>query len=97
MGLGPNRLYLVETLVTFRHRYLVEATSASDATDAIAANEASSDPHPEWQQRYLGESPFRVCEVSEQDIETLERDCPNDGPYGPHTRYIIRADHATKS
>lgn len=89
MGL-TKRIYLVETLVTFRHRYLVEETSASNAEDTIVMNEGAEHPKEEWAQKYLGENILSTRAVTEKEIAALQPDSSN--PWLPYDQFVIRRD-----
>jgi hypothetical protein len=87
MGLTKH-IYLVETLMTFRNRYLVEETSASNAEDTIVMNESADIPREEWQQKYLGENILNTRIVTEAGITALQEESNN--PWLPFTDFVIR-------
>lgn len=86
-----KRIYLVETLVTFRHRYLVEETSASNAEDTIVMNESAAEPKLEWAQKYLGETIVSTRAVTPKDLDALQSDSTN--PWLPWDHFVIREDN----
>jgi hypothetical protein len=91
VGLTKKKnIYLVETLVTFRHRYLVEETSASNAEDTIVLNEGAEHPKEEWAQKYLGENILSTRIITEKEIDALQPESSN--PWLSPDRFIIRSD-----
>lgn len=86
-----KRIYLVETLVTFRHRYLIEETSASNAEDTVVMNEGATEPKSEWTQKYLGETIISTRAVTPKDLDALQADSIN--PRLPWDHFVIREDN----
>jgi len=69
--------YLVETVVTYRMRYVVKAKDSVHATDEVVMNET----HPEFKefsQLYLGSHVSSVRELSDEDVLKV---CDEDNDY----------------
>ena len=83
-------IFLVETILTFRHRYLVEAECAEYADDEVTMNDGIVDQKPEWQQTYLGETIIGTRRVTDADISALDKlDGETDGsPWVPYTKFV---------
>ena len=83
-------MFLVETICTFRHRYLVNAECADYAAEDVAMNDGRDVSQPEWQQKYLGETLIGTRPVTTADILALEQlDGETDGvPWMPHTKFL---------
>ena len=83
-------IFLVETILTFRQRYLVEAECADYANDDVTMNEGADVQQPEWQQKYLGETIIGTRLVTDADISALDRlDGEADGsPWLPYTEFV---------
>jgi len=81
-----TQLFLVETLSTFRHRYLVEAPTQSLAEKAVT--DAAVE---EWQQKHLGEEVVKSFPVSRRELKsaTYRTDNATDGsPWMPLEHFI---------
>lgn len=90
MGL-KKRVYLVETMSVFRHRYLVEDVSAERAADSVVLNPGAQPPQEEWQQKHLSEDIFSIREISDTEMREMHKS--NDGcPWIPVERFIWRRD-----
>lgn len=88
MGL-KKRVYLVETMSVFRHRYLVEDVSAEFAADRVVMNVGAEIPEEEWQQKHLSEDIFSIREISDKEMREMHKS--NDGnPWLPVERFIWR-------
>ena len=83
-------IFLVETILTFRHRYLVEAECAEYADDEVTMNDGIVDQKPEWQQNYLGETIIGTRRVTDADISALDKlDGETDGsPWVPYAKFV---------
>ena len=83
-------IFLVETILTFRHRYLVEAECAEYADDEVTMNDGIVDQKPEWQQKYLGETIIGTRRVTDADISALDKlDGETDGsPWVPYAKFV---------
>jgi hypothetical protein len=75
-------LYIVETVSTFRMRYVVSCKSAEHAQDTVTMNEAS-----EMSQQHLGEQIVSTREISQAEFLKIH-DADND--------YLQSWDTATK-
>lgn len=83
-------IFLVETILTFRHRYLVEAECAAYADDDVTMNDGIDNQKPEWQQKYLGETIIGTRLVTDAEISALDKlDGKTDGsPWVPYTEFV---------
>lgn len=62
-------LYVVETIQTFRHRYIIECENAEHATDTVTMNEAD-----EFSQMYLGENIISSKEITFNEFYKMNAD-----------------------
>jgi 5,10-methenyltetrahydromethanopterin hydrogenase len=75
-----KKLYLVDTIVTFRHKYVIEADELEHAYDEVTMKDSgvSEDAFEEVTQRYLGETITDGREISKKEfkqlLKTLEKD-----------------------
>lgn len=86
-----SSVYFVETLVMFRHRYLIVANSAADAEAKIRANGKNDVVRDEWQQKYLGEVVMSSSPITDVEMERMHQSDENkrDGnPWMPVSRFI---------
>lgn len=60
------KLFLVDTVSSFRNSYVVRCKEAEHATDTVVMGEAS-----EFSQEWLGEQISRVTEITEDDYLAL--------------------------
>lgn len=67
-------LYVVETIQTFRHRYVVECKSLEHAYDTVAMEDAT-----EFSQMYLGEQIVTGREITRKEFSTMNRALENHG------------------
>lgn len=89
---SPKKLFVVGTLMTFEHRYLVEAESAAQAEQCIAADIASSEPTVcDWQQTCRGESVLYTRQASRTQLLAEHQDVEAGSPWMPLNDFIIRA------
>lgn len=65
-------LYLVETITTFRHYYVVDCESAEHAEDTIVMEEAA-----ELDQKCLGETIVSTREITYTEYDSLARESIN--------------------
>lgn len=72
-------LYVVETIQTFRHKYVVECRSLSDAYDTISMDEAQ-----EFSQMYLGEQIVSGHEITKAEFSRMNAALEK---YGDGTHY----------
>ena len=73
-------LYVVDTLVQFRHKYVVEADELEHALDEVAMRESGSekDYFDDVTQRYLGETILDGREITHEQFEKMLIDFKND-------------------
>ena len=66
-------LYVVDTIVTFRHKYVIEAQSLEHAYDEICMCEsgAEEDDFSEVTQRYLGETILDGREIDKVEFDEM--------------------------
>lgn len=64
------KLFLVDTVSSFRNSYAIRAKSGDDAMDSVTMEEAE-----EFGQEWLGESISRVMEITEEQyLEMFDKD-----------------------
>ncbi len=75
-----TNLYIVDTISTFRKRYVVEARNLSDAYDEVTMNESgnSDDQFDELTQKYLGETIVDGRKISMKKFNKLLDDLKDD-------------------
>ncbi len=61
-------LFVVETIQTFRHKYVVDCHSVEHALDTIAMNEAD-----EFSQMFLGEQIITGYEITSDQFDTMNK------------------------
>ncbi len=61
-------LFVVETIQTFRHKYVVDCKSLEHAYDTVSMNEAE-----EFSQMYLGEQIVSGREISRKEFERMNK------------------------
>jgi len=68
-----KKLYLVDTIVTFRHKYVVEATELEHAFDEVTMRDSGNelDSFEEVTQLYLGETITDGREISKKEFKKL--------------------------
>jgi hypothetical protein len=62
-------LFVVETIQTFRHKYVVDCHTVEHALDTIAMNEAD-----EFSQMSLGEQIIRGYEITHDQFDKMNND-----------------------
>ena len=75
-----KKLYLVDTIVTFRHKYVIECDALEHAYDEITMND-SGDPLDSFEpvtQRFLGETISDGREISKDEFDTLVNSLKDD-------------------
>lgn len=77
---AKKKLFLVDTITTFRHKYVIEAESLIHAYDEVVMRESGdeSDSFDEVTQRYLGETITDGREISKKDFKGLLETCKAD-------------------
>lgn len=74
-------LYVVETIQTFRHKYVIDCTNVDHALDTVAMNEAE-----EFSQMYLGEQIITGREITKDEFVRMNASLSNGG-FGDGTSY----------
>lgn len=59
-------LFVVETISTYRHRYIIECKKLEHAFDTVACNEA-----PDFSQMYLGENIVTGRQITYDDFHKM--------------------------
>lgn len=63
-----KKLYLVDTITTYRHQYVIEAYELSHALDTITMEEKGLE---EVTQKYLGETIIQGRMISKDDYDNM--------------------------
>lgn len=77
---AKKKLYIVDTISTFRHRYVIEAAELEHAYDEVTMIDSGNDDDSfeSVSQRYLGETIIDGREISKKEfdkmLKTLETD-----------------------
>lgn len=73
-------LYVIDTLVQFRHKYVVEAENLEHAYDEVVMRESGSEENyfDEVTQRYLGETILDGREITRKDFHNMLRNLTQD-------------------
>lgn len=68
-----KKLFIVDTISTFRHRYVIEAKSLEHAYDEVTMKDSGNmnDYFEEVTQKHLGESIVDGREISETDFKNM--------------------------
>lgn len=74
-------LFVVETIQTFRHKYVIECKELEHAFDTVVCNEAS-----EFSQMYLGEQIITGREITKKAYDSMINSLKDEG-YGDGTRH----------
>lgn len=61
-------LYVVETIQTYRHRYVIECQELEHAYDTVAMNEAD-----EFSQMHLGENIISGREITREEFSRMNK------------------------
>jgi len=70
-----KKLYMVETVSIFRHRYVVNAREAEHACDEVVMNLGTCEEFGEFSQKHIDENIISVREISAKDyLETFDED-----------------------
>lgn len=77
---SKKKLYIVDTIVTFRHKYVIEADELEHAYDEVTMKDSGSevDDFSEVTQRYLGEIISDGREISKKEFNQLLKDLEKD-------------------
>lgn len=86
----PRHIFLIESIQTFRMRYLVETEEAGWAEDTHTMEECE-----EWQQKFLGEQIITTRAITRKEAEQMHADdalaVSSDGsPWLPLDQFIMR-------
>lgn len=73
-------LFVVETIQTFRHKYVIECNEAEHAADTVAMNETD-----EFSQMYLGEQIITTREITKKEFTRMNKAMAEG--YGDGTHY----------
>jgi hypothetical protein len=65
-------LYLVETISTFRIRYVIDCKEAEHAGDTVVCNEA-----PEFSQKHIGEDIIGIREITYDEFKHMNENLEN--------------------
>lgn len=68
-----TKLFVVDTIITFRHRYVIEAREVEHAYDEVVMNEAATgnDFFEAVTQRFLGETIIDGREISKKEFDKM--------------------------
>lgn len=72
-------LFVVETIQTFRHKYVIECKNLEHAYDTVTMNEAE-----EFSQMYLGEQIVTGREITKEEYNKMVNDLQNGHGDGTH-------------
>lgn len=73
-------LFVVETIQTFRHKYVIECNEAEHAADTVAMHEAD-----EFSQMFLGEQIITTREITMEEFTSMRKTMAEE--YGDGTYY----------
>ena len=75
-----TKLFVVDTLVTFRHRYVVEGDSLEHAYDEVVMKDSGNDDDyfEEVTQRCLGEQIIEGREIDKKEFKKMLKSLEND-------------------
>ena len=94
-----KKLYIVDTIVTFRHKYVIEADALEHAYDEVTMRDsgAEEDNFCEVTQRYLGEVITDGREIDKKEfkklLKTLEKDKDEMASYWMGDKLIRKIDY----
>jgi hypothetical protein len=66
-----KKLFTVDTIITFRHKYVIEADSLEHAYDEVVMEGSKNNPLQEVTQRCLGEQIIDGGEITRRDFATM--------------------------
>lgn len=69
-------LYVVDTIVSYKMRYVIEAKELEHAYDEVVCNESSGE-FSEFSQVYLGEQIIEGYEIKKKDYKQMVLDLEN--------------------
>jgi hypothetical protein len=75
-----KKLFVVDTIASFRHKYVIEAESLEHAYDEVTMKDsgADGDSFPEVTQRYLGETISDGREITKLEFDGLLKNLETD-------------------
>jgi hypothetical protein len=75
-----KKLFLVETITTFRHKYVIEADALEHAYDEVTMQHSGNpaDDFPEVTQRFLGEQIIDGRKITKAEFDKLLVTLAND-------------------
>ena len=77
---AKKKLYIVDTISTFRHRYVIEAAELEHAYDEVTMVDSGNDADSfeSVSQRYLGETIIDGREITKKDFTKMLKDFAED-------------------
>lgn len=68
-----KKLFIVDTITTFRHRYVIEANEISHAYDEVTMIDSGNlaDAFESASQKYLGETIIDGREITKEDFDNM--------------------------
>lgn len=94
-----TNLYVVDTISTFRHRYIIEAKSLEHAYDEITMRDSGNtdDEFEEMTQKFIGESIIDGREITKKEfnlmLEQLEKDSTESCSYWLGDKLIRKVNY----
>ena len=78
--MSKKKLFVIDTISSFRLRYVIEAEELSDALGEITKRGSGNSKYDfeEVSQRYLGESVLDSKEITKEEFTTLLKQCESD-------------------
>ena len=77
--MNKKKLFVVETISTFRHRYVVEAESLEHAYDEVTMRDAGGeDDFEEVTQKHIGEDIIQGHKISKKKFNKMLKDLEAD-------------------
>ena len=77
--MSDKKLFIVETITTYRHRYAIEAAGIEDAKTILLNHRIlGGDDFDEVTQKYLGETIMQGREITKQDFDQMLKDLAED-------------------
>lgn len=77
--MNNKKLFVVETISTFRHRYVIEADSLEHAYDEVTMrNSGGEDDFEEVTQKHIGEDIVQGYKISKKKFNKMLKDLEND-------------------
>ena len=73
-----KKLFIVDTISTFRMRYVIEAEELSHAYDEVTMNGGADDQFDELTQKHLGETIVDGREITKKEFKKMLETLPNE-------------------